>query len=121
MNSALRVAAPANLKLSDGTTVEFAVSRSNPVVLDDAVRDGIFTEPRASEAVRLLARMRSYDAKVAYLTSFLSRGDTADGKREEELLIFAGELERLRQEIVAGLEMLSKEDAKAAPSSSEPR
>lgn len=97
---------PVRIRLSDGSSAEFVVTRLDPVILDSALREGLFSGERATEAAALLTRMRVYDAKVSYLVSALP----ANGKREAERdqLAQARELEDARQRIVEGLRRLCR-------------
>lgn len=108
ISASLARSAPARLRFSDGSSAEFVVSRMSPVILGDVLSGGLFSGPRAKEAVSLLTGMRVYDAKVSYLTAALSTtsGDR-DPETERNLMAHARELEESRQHILDGIRSLS--------------
>jgi len=58
--------------LPDGTSTEVVPAHVQPVILEQAIRDGFFDPPHAEAAARLTSKMRGYGAKTANLFSILS-------------------------------------------------
>ncbi len=108
ISASLTRSVPAKVRVSDGSSAEFVVSRMSPVILDDALGSGLFSGGSAKEAVSLLTGMRAYDAKVSYLTAVLSTSGDRDPETERDLMAHARELEESRQRILNGLRSLTE-------------
>lgn len=60
------------VNLSDGSAEEVVVTHLQPMVVEEAVRDGFFGPGQLERALRLARNMHAYNAKVSYLLSVLS-------------------------------------------------
>lgn len=95
------------VRLADGSTAEARISQIQPLVLEEAVRSGFFEPPRAEEALRLLARIRAFNAKASYLMPVVSSG-RGDPDRAAVVRQAIQELEDTRREIGDGILDLKK-------------
>lgn len=103
----LENAVPVEFRMPDGSTERVGVAPVEPLMLEEAVRNGLFDDERSAEAIRLLGRMRFYNSRVAQLGfSTIAGAEHAASFRR-----LAGETENLRREILAGLRDLLDRNA----------
>lgn len=98
----LEDAVPVEFQMPDGSTERVGVAPVEPLMLEEAVRNGLFDDERSAEAIRLLGRMRFYNSRVAHLG--FAAGASAEHAASLQRLVV--EAESLRRDLVTGLRKL---------------
>jgi hypothetical protein len=60
------------VRLSDGSAAEVVITHLQPMVVEEAIRDGFFGPGRVERALRLARNMHTYNAKISYMLSYRS-------------------------------------------------
>jgi len=60
------------VQLSDDSSAEVVITYVQPVILEQAIRDGFFSPSNAEAATHLAGKIRGYSTKIAHLFSILS-------------------------------------------------
>jgi regulator of protease activity HflC (stomatin/prohibitin superfamily) len=75
LSETLEALDPANaveVQLSDNSSAEVVTTYVQPVILEQAIRDGFFDPSDAESATHLAGKIRGYSTKIAHLFSILS-------------------------------------------------
>jgi hypothetical protein len=90
----------------DNSSVEVVITHVQPVILEQAIRDGYFDLPHAEAAIRLAEKMRVYGAKTSHLFSILSTQTAPDPGFERLALHAIRDVEKTRQDIFKDTQLL---------------
>jgi hypothetical protein len=88
------------VRLSDGSAAEVVITHLQPMVVEEAIRDGFFGPGRVERALRLARNMHTYNAKISYLLSVLSWQIKEEQDSGQFVLHAIQEIEPTRQAIV---------------------
>ena len=88
------------IPLSDGSAAKVVVTHLQPMIVEEAVRDGFFGPGQVERVLRLARNMHAYNAKVSYLLSVLSSKIKEEQDSGQFVLQAIEEIEVTRQAIV---------------------
>ncbi len=109
LSTTLETLDPSNaveVQLPDNSSTEVVITHVQPVILEQAIRDGFFDPPHAETAIRLSEKMRVYGAKTASLFSILSVRTAPDSGFERLALHAIRDAEKTRRGIVKDAQSL---------------
>jgi len=109
LSTTLETLDPSNaieVQLPDNSSVEVVITHVQPVILEQAIRDGYFDPPHAEAAIRLAEKMRVYGAKTSHLFSILSTQTAPDPDFERLALHAIRDVEKTRQDIFKDTQLL---------------
>lgn len=95
------------VRLSDGSAAKVVVTHLQPMVVEEAVRDGFFDPDQLERALRLARNMHAYNAKVSYLLSVLSSEMKEEQDSGQFVLQAIDEIEVTRYAIVTDARKLA--------------